>query len=392
MRRVTGLGGLWRPFLGVFLGQTAVYLARPVVSYRALDLGAGEFGVGLLVAVYAFLPLLCAVTLGRLAGAFRFSGMLPGLGSVLLAGGCVLSAAAGDLTSLAIGSALMGLGNICVTLGSQAWVSRAAGPEKFDVGFGWVTAGMSLGQAVGPLIAGTVGGGGAIPTSESLQAAFWIASGIALLALVCFVSRSTGIGADDEAGEARLSALGILRRPGVAPVMLVGVVLLTTTDLLGAYLPVIAQSTGIPAFVVGALLAVRGAASTIARFLIGPLTRRWSRMTLLIASTLGAAATMAVVGVTHIVVVLFVVLAVGGFLLGIGTPLSISVVAIAVPARARSSALAVRLFGNRLAQVVLPPAAGALAASLGIGAAFMLQAGLLVVAAVWTRLALHSRE
>jgi len=383
---------LWRPFVGVFLGQAAVYLARPVVSYRALDLGAGEFAVGALVAVYAFLPLLCAISLGRLAGGLRFNGVLPGAGAVALAAGCLLSALATDIASLAVGSALMGLGNIGVTLGSQAWVSRAAGPERFDVGFGWVTAGMSLGQAGGPLIAGLIGGDAPAPPSASLQAAFGVAACIAVLASLCFISRSVGVGGEEEPDQKRLSAVGILRRPGVAPVMLVGIVLLTATDLLGAYLPVIGHTSGIPPVIVGVLLAVRGLSSTVARFLMGPLTRRWSRTALVIASTVGAAATLAVVGFTHIVVILFLALALGGFLIGIGTPLSMSVVAAAVPGKARSSALAVRLLGNRLAQVVLPPVAGVLAAGWGVGAAFVLQGVLLAVAAVWTKFALGGRE
>lgn len=62
-------------------------------------------------------------------------------------------------------------------------------------------------------------------------------------------------------------------------------------------------------------------------------------------------------------------MAAGGFTLGLGQPLTMSLVTQAVPADWRSSALAVRLMGNRAGQVVLPATAGLLAAPLGPAAA-----------------------
>lgn len=70
-----------------------------------------------------------------------------------------------------------------------------------------------------------------------------------------------------------------------------------------------------------------------------------------------------------------------GLGLGLGQPLTLTWVASAAPRHFRGAALGVRVAGNRLAQLAVPGAAGALAGGLGIGAAFVAVAGLLSVCA-----------
>ena len=49
------------------VAQAAVYIARPMTSYRLLGLGAGARAVGLVAAAFALLPLFVAIPLGRFA-------------------------------------------------------------------------------------------------------------------------------------------------------------------------------------------------------------------------------------------------------------------------------------------------------------------------------------
>ena len=61
MRAPTKLPGwLARVLAGVVLTQAALYLARPVTSYRALALGADARAVGLITAAFALVPLVVA--------------------------------------------------------------------------------------------------------------------------------------------------------------------------------------------------------------------------------------------------------------------------------------------------------------------------------------------
>jgi MFS family permease len=382
---------LIRPIAGALLCQLVVGIARPAVSYRALELGADAFVIGLLVAAFAVVPLVTALSVGRLAGRIRHVGPVPLVGGLLLVAACALAALAGDLVWLGVASALLGFGNLIVLLGAQAWITRASSTARYDAGFGWLTAGMSVGQAIGPLIAGIVIGRSA-PGEDLVAEAFWIAALFGMAVAGCFVARTTARVGSNAEPEAALSPLGILRRPGVLASMAVSVSLLTSIDILTAYLPVIGEHSGIKPEVVGALLAIRGIASAVPRFLMGPLTRRWPRDTLVVASTLGGAMTMAVLAVTDHLTVLVVVMLVGGFLVGIGQPLTMSLVALAVPREVRSEALALRLVGNRVAQVTIPVLAGGLAVVAGIGGVFWLQSVFLAGSTAWSVLGARRRR
>ncbi len=244
---------------------------------------------------------------------------------------------------------------------------------------------MAVGQAIGPLIAGLVIGR-RTHADGVVAEAFWIAAAVGVLVALVFVSRATAMVGSSAEPEVALSPAGILRRPGVIASMAVSVSLLTSVDILSAYLPVIGEHAGIAPAAVGGLLALRGIASAVPRFLLGPMSRRWTRSSLVAASTIGGAATMAAVALTQKLVPLVLVMVVGGFLIGIGIgqPLTMSLVALAVPREVRSEALAIRLVGNRVAQTAIPVAAGALAVVAGVAGVFWLQAAFLAGSTAWS--------
>ena len=70
-----------------------------------------------------------------------------------------------------------------------------------------------------------------------------------------------------------------------------------------------------------------------------------------------------------------------GFCLGVGQPLSMTTVVQAAPDGARSTALALRLTGNRLGQVAAPAAAGLVAGVAGTAAPFVMLGVLLLLSA-----------
>ncbi|OSC62361.1 MFS transporter, partial [Streptomyces sp. 4F] len=76
---------------------------------------------------------------------------------------------------------------------------------------------------------------------------------------------------------------------------------------------------------------------------------------------------------------LALMLVVLGFCLGVGQPLSMTTVVQAAPEGARSTALALRLTGNRLGQVAAPAAAGLIAGVAGVAAPFVMLGALLLL-------------
>ncbi|MEX3565674.1 MFS transporter [Micrococcus endophyticus] len=402
---------------GAALTQTALNLARPVTSYRLLALDAPEAAVGWATAAYALLPLLGALWMGRATDRLPSAVPLVAAGALTMGAGGAGLALATSAPAVYATSAVLGVGHLAFTIAGQAAIARRAGPGLLDAGFGWFTAAFSVGQMAGPLLAGPLLADGA--TVEATGLALWVSAGIAAAGILPVLlvpgarprpgerggAVEPGAGPGDAAetahasaprggetadaaappGEAttpepaagrhggRPSLARILRVPGVAPQLLASVALLAMVDILSAFLPVVGEHYGVSPAHVGVLLAVRGAGSLLSRALLPLLRRRWSREGLVRTALLFSAAAIGVapLGLAEPAWgwVAVVAMAAGGFTLGLGQPLTMSLVTQAVPAGWRSSALAVRLMGNRAGQVVLPATAGLLAAPLGPAAA-----------------------
>ncbi|MFF9897393.1 MFS transporter [Streptomyces longispororuber] len=392
-----GRGWLLRLVIAFGCAQGAVSMARPAVSYRALSLGADERAVGVIAGVYALLPLFAAVPLGRRTDHGRCAPLLP-LGVVLIAGGCALSGTAGSLGALAAWSGLMGLGHLCFVIGAQSIVARQSAPAEQDRNFGHFTIGASLGQLVGPLAAGALIGG---DTGATSALALVVSAGVAAAAFTSLWRiehhRSAGTpgaptaptaptavgkaGKDGAATADKAPVSRILRARGVPAGIFISLAVLSATDVLTAYLPVVGEHRGIAPAAVGVLLSLRAGATIACRLVMDPLIRLVGRRPLVVGTCLLAGALCAGLALPLPVWALGVTLTLLGFCLGVGQPLSMTTVVRAAPAGARSTALALRLTGNRLGQVVAPAAAGLVTGVAGVGAPFLTLGVLLVGAA-----------
>ena len=373
---------LARVLAGVVLTQSALYLARPVTSYRALALGADARAVGLVTAAFALVPLVVAVPLGRASDRWRPGHLLTG-GIALGAVACVLLGTAGSLWGLALASAVLGLGHLALTLAGQSLIARRSDDALHDRDFGLYAAAASLGQLAGPAMAGVA----LSSAGRSLEAAttlgFLVAAGLMVLAVpVSLGTDRFGRAARDRGMGRPLRAGALIGTRGVPAGMLASLAILATVDVLTAYLPVLGVQRGIPPAVVGALLSLRAGTSILSRLLIPWMVERLGRIRLLAASAAGSALLTAALPLSAGTAVLGVLLAAAGFLLGIGQPLTMSMVVHAVPEGTRGTALAIRLTGNRFGQVATPAAAGLVAGAAGVSAAFWLLGGLLGLAAL----------
>lgn len=376
-----GRGWLLRLVIAFAFAQGAVSMARPAVSYRALALGADEAAVGVIAGVYALLPLFVAVPLGRRTDHGRCAPLLP-LGVLLISGGCALSGIVSSLPAMAAWSGVMGLGHLCFVIGAQSIVARQSAPDEQDRNFGHFTIGASLGQLIGPIAAGALisADSGALGRTSAL--ALLVSAGVCAVALTSLWRiehrRSTGSGT---APGHKVPVRAILGARGVPAGIFISMAVLSATDILTAYLPVVGEHRSIAPATVGLLLSLRAAATIACRLVMTPLLRLLGRRALLTTSCLLAGLLCAGVALPVSVPVLAVMLAVLGFCLGVGQPLSMTTVVRAAPAQARSTALALRLTGNRLGQVAAPAAAGLIAGAVGVAAPFALLGVLLLGAA-----------
>lgn len=356
-----------------------MYLARPVTSYRLLALGAGPRAVGLVAAAFALVPLFAAIPLGRFAD--RRGGPLLAVGGMLQVAGCLFLGVGSSALALGAASAVLGLGHLALALGVQEVIARESDAARHDEHFGLLTAGVSLGQLVGPVLGGAIlgvqqPGASLLPaTTLALVLAAGIAAAATFFAVLAERRRPVNARIDGEMRKGSIRA--ILFTPGVPVSIFASIAVLSAADVFTAYMPVLGERRGIAPGVVGVILGLRAAASIASRIGIAAIVRAVGRARLISLSALAAAAAFVVLPLSANVWVIGALVVVIGFGLGFGQPLSMTMVVQLVPHSAHATALAIRLTGNRLGQVVGPAAAGLIAGSAGTKPIFWMLSGTL---------------
>lgn len=407
-RNTSGRGWLYLLIASAILTQGGLNLIRPVTTYKLVGLGADSFLVGVVTAFYALVPLFAAIWLGRMSDRLNNLRPMVALGAVVLAIGAAGIALGNSFILIAIFSAVLGLGHLLFTIGGQAAIARRSSPAEMDRGFGWFTAAFSVGQMIGPLLAGIILGSELVSDAanrlDSVNIALWVGCGLTLAAAPLFLSPKTFSGTTPrrtfaktggssdtrEMTTTKPTMFNILKRPGVMSHMFASLALLGMLDILTAFLPLLAEEVGVSPAAVGLLLALRGAASIVSRVLLPWLSSRLSHTSLLLWSLYGAGFALVI---PPLLMVIFppanggeltlllcgLCMLLGGIFLGLGQPLTMTEVSTSVPSAWRGSALAVRLMGNRLGQVALPLLAGVFAAPMGPGAAIVMASGFLLI-------------
>lgn len=368
------------------LTQTTANLVRPVTSYKLILLGWGETEIGIATAAYALLPLFAALPFGRMQTRLRSPRNFVALGVVILAAGAAYLALTEHVIQLMIASAILGIGHLMFTIGGQSMIARRSRAMQMDANFGWFTASFSVGQMLGPLLSGVLLGGSSLAEAQaggtdlsfSINLALWVGAVASIIAVpVLYMLKTSQPPATTATQDivtvepgTKPSAFNILRLPGIASHMLAALALLAILDILVAFMPLVGESVGVSPMIIGALLAVRGATSVLSRIFIQSLSSAYSRNTLvlvaLLISSVAIAVVPAVLGMGTLGTVLaFLFMAIGGFTLGVGQPMTMTMISQAVPRSWRGTALALRLVGNRVGQVVLPIVASVVAGPVG---------------------------
>jgi MFS family permease len=384
---------LWALLINVALAQASIYVMRPMITYRALENGATGYQIGLIASIYALVPLVVAVQMGRWVGRI---GEVP-----LLFAGCLSFIVLGiafaflnNIIAIAAATALAGIAHLSNVAASQAMVASRSPHDLQDQNFGYFSFSTSMGHTFGPMLGGIIAGSsGVLPRSST--SAFVFASILAFLALVPFflfksVKEVRSQEERDAAGS--IKARDVIKRPGIKPAIWTSLAVASTNDVLVVILPLIGTELGISPVVIGAILSIRSAAAMVSRFSLGKLTKRFGSSTVMNFS-IGISAVFLFASVyATTALTLAIVMAIVGFLLGIGQPLTMSIVSKKTPIEERAMAISIRLFGNRLGQFLVPLGAGALAAPFGAGAVFVGLAALIASAGAVSIATLSDKE
>ena len=353
------------------LTQATIYVLRPMITYRAIELEASTYEIGIIAALYALFPVLVALQFGSLVGRFG-EGKFIVLGTLAMALTGLALMFANTVFTLAVATAFAGISHLACMVGGQSMVALRAPRERYDKYFGYYTFSASLGHLVGPLVAAIVAGSdGSLPksTSNAFLLGFVLCI-IALFPAVKWWNEKPPIRSNRDENTYKL-AVTLIKKPGIMAAIYISLAISSVADVLVVFLPLFGTEKNFSPYAIGIILAIRAGTTMISRFFLGALSARFSTYSLLIVSTGISVLACGGMALANSPLTLAAAVFIAGFSLGVGQPLTMSLVSQRTTVDERALAVSARLMGNRLGQFVIPAGAGFLAAGAGASAVFL---------------------
>jgi predicted MFS family arabinose efflux permease len=367
------------------LVQLVTAMVRVTTSYRAVELDLSIVWLGLIAATFAICPILIAVRVGREIDR-GYDAQTTWLGAAIFAVACGSFAFASSPVALLVSSTIMGTGHIMLMASQQMLCVRAAGPKSLEAAFGNFMVATSIGQGLGPYIVGWLGGSAALPPTGKLFVIGAVCAAVALVVTLALRPSREPRATADAADVVPVSQ--ILRIPGLLAVIMAGVILVSASDTVIVYIPLLGAERHIDVHDIGLLLTVRAAASMTARLFYARMVLAFGRWPLMIAGTFVCGLSYAVIALPLPLWAMHVAIAVMGFSFGLATTLSITIVVDMTTVGARGTTNSLRIMSNRAGQFVLPAGAGLVAAAAGLSGLFLVLAAAISAAAAamaWKR-------
>jgi MFS family permease len=352
-----------------FVEQVVITVIRVTTTYRAVELDLSVVWIGIITAVYAVLPIMIGVPLGRLIdrGYDAVTVWVGGLLLVVAAAGFVVFP---NLAGILVFTAIAGTAHLLFVVGQQVLCTRCGtGPGAMERAIGNYMVANAVGQGVGPYLVGLSGGSASVPPTHLL---FMIGTGAAVLTAVCaFFTPSTGAH-KLPAGRDKPPLRDLLFMPGLTTIILVSVVTVVAQDLIVVYLPLLGADRGMTVDAVGTLLAIRAVASMVSRLIFARLHAAFGRFRLTVISTFFSAASYGLVALPLPLWLLYVAIAVAGFALSVAITASIAGVLAMASGGAIGTANSLRTMANRTGQFIIPILASLVATMFGTGGIFVI--------------------
>ena len=369
--------------LGV-LTHTVFTSARMVGSLYALANGASTFTVGVLMALFALVPMLIAVRAGRWLDAVGPRKPLA-VGAALLGAGAVMPAlfpyAVADIAPLLVGAALVGTGSMLIQQTSIHIVGNRADPARRAADFSWMAVGASVAGLIGPVASGVLIDLAGHRTAFAALAVLTLANGALLYAhRAGLPSHSTPAAPAEPRPTFELLSTRDVRN------VLIAVALISMSwDLQTFMMPVHGTAVGLSASEIGLVLGAFAVATFTVRLAMPLVTRRfgeWQVLTFTLFTAAVAFLLMPWFGST-------LPLAACSFLLGLGLgaayPNVMSLLHASSPPGRVGEALGLRHLIMNGSHVLLPLVFGAAGSVLGAKVVYLLMAAVLVTAGIGLR-------
>jgi predicted MFS family arabinose efflux permease len=347
------------------LAHAAFNGSRLTISLNALSLDASPLAVGVMMSLFAALPMVLAVLSGRLVD--RIGVRRPVIGAAaVLAAFVALPGIAPAFGLLYVAAAGIGTAFMLFHIAVQHAVGAGSSEIDRKANFGWLALGFSISNFIGPTSAGLM------IDLIGHRVTFLVLSLLALGALVLLYwnrgafahIRGAAQGADTR------NALDLLREPELRRVFLVTAMLASAWDLFTFMMPIYGTAIGLSASTIGLILGSFAAATIVVRVALPWISRHvrdWPMITITFAVAAVAYALFPLVETVPL-------LAAIAFLLGLGLgstqPSIMSLLYAKAPPGRAGEAVGVRSVVLNASHTVLPLAFGAVGAALGMAPVF----------------------
>ncbi len=359
--------------LVVLLNMCAFRGSKVLVSLFALELGAPQIMLGVIIALYSLCPTLLALYAGKLSDRLGVARPLA-LGCTGIALSLLLPGLLPSLHALYLSALLIGFSFVFYNVSVQNLIGMLSSAEARTRNFSNLSLMIASGGFVGPLIAGF-----AIDSFGHAIGYLCIAVLPAISAVILF-SRRRSLAAlsgrgkkDEEAGY----AVGLLGNAPLRRILITSGIILTAIDLFQFYMPIYGHAIGLSASAIGMVLAMFAGAAFIVRTILPQIVKRFGEEQVLIGSIFIAAGTYLLFPLVESGIVLGLI----AFLLGLGTgcgqPLTLMMIYARAPEGRSGEALGLRMTINNLTHIVVPLFFGTLGTAFGVAPVFLANAVML---------------
>jgi predicted MFS family arabinose efflux permease len=348
-------------------------------SLFALQLGGSEFTVGLLMALFALLPMLLSVSVGRLID--RVGPRRPILLAYgALAAGTALPFAFPDLVTLYFSCTLVGTSFMYIHIAMNSVFGAYGTPEQRAVNFSWLALGFSISNSLGPLVAGF-----AIDHFGHAQAMATLGAFPLLALLLVWLRRRPLPRPEAVPPGKRSGVLDLLRIPALRHTFIVSVLLSTGWDLYTFLTPLYGARLGFAATTIGIIMSTFALATFAVRLTMPYLVKRlrqWVVISFALALSGAAYLLFPYVSSVALLMTLSFVLGMG---LGCAQPIVMSLLYETSPPGRQGEAVGLRTSLMNGSHTLIPLASGALSAAAGMTPVFWILAAFLLGGAWFAR-------
>lgn len=346
--------------------------SRVVITLYALELGANQFGVGMLMALYALCPMLLAVYIGKLAD--RVGPRLPMLaGTVGVAVALLLPPLLPGLWTLYVSALVIGTSFHFFFVTVTGTAGGVGGVEHRARNYALVSLGFSAAGFVGPLT-----GGLAIDHIGHLPA-FLVLAGFMIVPILMLWLKPgflpKALPHSKEAGSRSMLDLWRMRKLRYA--FIASGFISGAWDLFQFYFPVYGHSIGLSASAIGAILGIFALATFVIRLLLPYLARKFAETDILANAIFVAAFAFALFPFFEDTRVLAACAFLLGLGVGCGQPMSMSLIYSTSPAGRASESAGVRVMVNNAMHLVIPLVFGSVGTAFGYMPVFLTNSVLL---------------